>query len=179
MKDVYHVDKNDVEHILCLHLVNVTWPCVVIMINGHVTVYHYNDTRLTVTRWSFDSDQRHVWRRFDQSAKQLIVGHTTMQYNIIMTAVIMTNQMRLCAKLVIACVGTKDPRAHSVISYYADTSETSDKIFSKENNREAPLRLLTAAETFTVDRLPKRTRSRCSVRPIYLNKPPIKSQMWA
>jgi len=26
------------------HLVNVTWPCVIIMINGHVTVYHYNDT---------------------------------------------------------------------------------------------------------------------------------------
>ena len=27
----------------------------------HVTVYHYNDTRSTVTRrWSFDNDKRHV-----------------------------------------------------------------------------------------------------------------------
>jgi len=41
---------NHVEYILCLHLVNVTSPCVIIMINGHVTVYHYNDTRSTVTR---------------------------------------------------------------------------------------------------------------------------------
>jgi len=30
------------------------------MINGHVTVYHYNDTRSTVTRRSFDNDKRHV-----------------------------------------------------------------------------------------------------------------------
>jgi len=44
----YHV--YNVEYILCLHLVNVTWPCVIIMINCHVTVYHYNDTRSTVTR---------------------------------------------------------------------------------------------------------------------------------
>jgi len=27
---------------------------------GHVTVYHYNDTRSTVTRRSFDNDQLHV-----------------------------------------------------------------------------------------------------------------------
>jgi len=27
---------------------------------GHVTVYHYNDTWLTLTRWSFDNDKRHV-----------------------------------------------------------------------------------------------------------------------
>ena len=26
----------------------------------HVTVYHYNDTRSTVTRSSFDNDKRHV-----------------------------------------------------------------------------------------------------------------------
>jgi len=58
-KDVYHVNENNVECILRLHLVNVTWPCV-IMTNGHVTVYHYNDTRSTVARWSFDNDQRHV-----------------------------------------------------------------------------------------------------------------------
>ena len=30
------------------------------MINGHVTIYHYNDTRSTVMRWSFDNDKRHV-----------------------------------------------------------------------------------------------------------------------
>jgi len=30
------------------------------MINGHVTVYHYNDTRSTVTRRSFDNDKRHL-----------------------------------------------------------------------------------------------------------------------
>jgi len=29
-------------------------------VNGRVTVCHYNDTRSTVTRWSFDNDQRHV-----------------------------------------------------------------------------------------------------------------------
>jgi len=40
--------------------VNVTWPCVIIMINGHVTVYHYNNTRPTVTRWSYDSDHRYA-----------------------------------------------------------------------------------------------------------------------
>jgi len=38
----------------------VTWLCVIIMINDHVTVYNYNDTRSTVTRWSYDNDQRHV-----------------------------------------------------------------------------------------------------------------------
>jgi len=26
----------------------------------HVTVYHYNDTRSTMKRWSFDNDERHV-----------------------------------------------------------------------------------------------------------------------
>jgi len=44
---------------------------------GHVTVYHYNDTWLTVTRRSFDDDQRHV-TAFRPTAKQLIVGHTTI-----------------------------------------------------------------------------------------------------
>ena len=38
---------------------------VIIMINGHVTVYRYNDTRSTVTRYTirdavFDNDKRHV-----------------------------------------------------------------------------------------------------------------------
>jgi len=38
--------------------------------------------RLTVKRWTYDNAQRHVaWRRFDQSAKQLIVGHTTIHFH--------------------------------------------------------------------------------------------------
>ena len=36
------------------------WPCVIIVINSHVTVYHYNDIRSTVTRWSFNNVQHHV-----------------------------------------------------------------------------------------------------------------------
>ena len=46
-----------VEYILCLHLVNVTWPCIIIMINSHVTIYH---TRSIATHWSFDNDKCHI-----------------------------------------------------------------------------------------------------------------------
>jgi len=61
--------------------VNVTW---------RHPGWHYNVTpgdiimspRLTVKRWTYDNAQRHVaWRRFDQSAKQLIVGHTTIHFH--------------------------------------------------------------------------------------------------
>jgi len=48
------------EYILCLHSVNIMWPCVIITINGHMTVYRYNDTRSTMMRWSFDNDERNV-----------------------------------------------------------------------------------------------------------------------
>jgi len=69
----------NVEYILYLHLVNVMWLCVVIMIHGHVTVYHYNDTRSTVTRWSFDNDQRNVmaFRTISEAA------HSWSYYNIV------------------------------------------------------------------------------------------------
>jgi len=45
------------------------------MINGHVTVYYYNDTRSTRRPCSIMINV--TSRRFDQSAKQLIVSHTT------------------------------------------------------------------------------------------------------
>ena len=32
----------------------------VVVVHGHVTVYHCIDTLSTVTRWSFDNDERHV-----------------------------------------------------------------------------------------------------------------------
>jgi len=65
---VYHVNKNYVEYILCLqcriylmftfserHVTMCHY-----MINGHVTVYHYNDTLLTMMHRSFDNGQRHL-----------------------------------------------------------------------------------------------------------------------
>ena len=57
--------KNNVEYILRLHLVNVTWP---LQHTEAINVkYGERMIMLNVT-----------WRRFDQSVKQLIVGHTTM-----------------------------------------------------------------------------------------------------
>jgi len=40
----------------------------------HVTVYHYNDTRSTMTRWSFDNDERHVmaFRPVGEAADSLL-----------------------------------------------------------------------------------------------------------
>ena len=38
-------------------------------------------TRVTVKRWTLTYDMLNVtWRRFDQSAKQIIVGHATIMY---------------------------------------------------------------------------------------------------
>ena len=46
------------------------WPCIIIL---NDTIILSNDTRSTVTGWSFDNDERHV----TASAKQLIVEQTT------------------------------------------------------------------------------------------------------
>ena len=64
MQNKQNVNKNNVEYILCLHLVRVTWP-----LHGHLG-WHYNDYRLPLvivmttgrppTRSAFDNAQRHV-----------------------------------------------------------------------------------------------------------------------
>ena len=56
-------------YILRLHLVNVTWPFITIMTHGRPWRVDHSIV-INVT-----------WRRFDQSAKQLIVGHTTIKHD--------------------------------------------------------------------------------------------------
>jgi len=62
---VHHVNKNNIVcvcvyiyiYILCLQC---SIHLMFTFSERHVTVYHYNDTRSTVTRWSFDNDRCHV-----------------------------------------------------------------------------------------------------------------------
>ena len=85
---------------------NVTWPCVIIMINGHVTVYHYNDTRSTVTRWLFDNGQRHVtaFRPISEAAHGWSYDNTLCQ-----------RQWRIEYAMVICC-----SRGRQVVTVVAD-----------------------------------------------------------
>ena len=50
------------------------------MIKSHVTVYHYNDTRSTVTRRAFDNDQRHVTalRPISEAAYELVIRQSKL-----------------------------------------------------------------------------------------------------
>jgi len=78
-KNKLNVNKNNVEYILRLHLVNVTW---------RHPGWQCNVTRVTwVTLqchpgWPWSGEHMIMlnvtWQRLDQSAKQLIVGHTTI-----------------------------------------------------------------------------------------------------
>ena len=54
-KNKQNVNKNNVEYMLCLHLVNITW---------RHPGWHYNviimSPRVTVKQWTYDNAQRHV-----------------------------------------------------------------------------------------------------------------------
>jgi len=63
----------------------VTWPCIIAVMHGHMTVHHFWMMHCHVTEWCM-VDCQHVhhlimmnikWWHFNQSAKQLIVGHIT------------------------------------------------------------------------------------------------------
>jgi len=71
------------------------------MINGHVTVYHYNDTRSTMTRLSFDNDQRHVtaFRPISEAAHSWSYDNTLCTYN--------------CRSVKSSVIGIQDLRAKS------------------------------------------------------------------
>ena len=68
-----------IEYILRLHLVNVTWRHRgdIIMWSGWLTLQCHPE-------WPWSGEHMIMlnvtWRRFDQSAKQLVVGHTTIHY---------------------------------------------------------------------------------------------------
>ena len=64
-KKKLNVNKNNVAYILRVNLVNITW---------RHTVWHYNVT--PGDREAVNIMLNVTWRRFDQSAKQLIVGHS-------------------------------------------------------------------------------------------------------
>ena len=53
---------------------------IIIMINGHVTIYHYKDIRLTVMHWSFDNDKRHVKATNQRSSSMLVIQQYRMIY---------------------------------------------------------------------------------------------------
>ena len=67
------------------------------MINGHVTVYHYNDTRSTVTRLSFDNDQRHgtAFRPISEAAHSWSYDKTTYDTSINDTIIYRDNTSNL------------------------------------------------------------------------------------
>jgi len=73
-----NVNKNNAEYILHLHLVNVTWchP------GWHNNVSRVGDIIMS-PGWLWSGEHMIMlnvtWRRFDQSVKQLIVGHTTKE----------------------------------------------------------------------------------------------------
>ena len=68
-KNKENVNKNNVEYILRLHLVNVTW---------RHPGWHYNVTPGFREAVNIMIMLNATWRRFDQSANQFIVGHTTI-----------------------------------------------------------------------------------------------------
>ena len=64
-----NINKNNVEYILRLHLVNITW---------RHTVWHYNVRPCDREALNIMIMPNVTWLRFDKSVKQLIVGHTTI-----------------------------------------------------------------------------------------------------
>ena len=110
MQDKQNVNKNNVEYILRLHLVKVTWP-----LHGHPG-WHYNDsTGRPPTRSAFDNAQRHVtaFRPISEAARSWPCDNWWCCW------------WRWCCRRCRGRVG--DGRARAPVRMWADASRTTDR----------------------------------------------------